>query len=163
MSPDLVVPVGDLIGNLGKERAFSGSHTVRLRLGGTVLEGPMTVSGVVRGLNDGVTADFEAAGEAFIECVRCLTRWSETVVARGSQVYQQRPDEDGYGVVDDEIDLAGPAMDELSLALPAAPLCMSDCRGLCPTCGTDLNTEPCDGHEDDSDSPFAVLRDLFDS
>jgi hypothetical protein len=26
-----------------------------------------------------------------------------------------------------------------------------------------LNSDPCGGHGDDSDSPFATLRDLFDS
>jgi uncharacterized metal-binding protein YceD (DUF177 family) len=26
-----------------------------------------------------------------------------------------------------------------------------------------LNRDPCDGHGEESDSPFAVLKDLFDS
>jgi uncharacterized protein len=29
------------------------------------------------------------------------------------------------------------------LAVPAKPLCRSDCAGICPTCGHDLNQEPC--------------------
>ncbi len=36
------------------------------------------------------------------------------------------------------------AFRELILAeLPPLPLCRSDCRGLCPRCGANLNTEPC--------------------
>jgi len=27
--------------------------------------------------------------------------------------------------------------------VPDAPLCRSDCRGLCPRCGADLNAGPC--------------------
>ena len=70
--------------------------------------------------------------------------------------------ESSAAIVDGTVDMAGPATDELALAIPLAPLCRSDCRGLCPICGTDLNTDPCDGHADDSDSPFASLKDLFD-
>ena len=73
------------------------------------------------------------------------------------------PDEDGFGISEGEIDLSLPARAEMALALPAAPVCRNDCLGLCPTCGTDLNSDPCDGHGDDTDSPFAVLKDLFDS
>jgi uncharacterized protein len=29
------------------------------------------------------------------------------------------------------------------LAVPAKPLCRLDCAGICPTCGRDLNQEPC--------------------
>jgi uncharacterized protein len=72
------------------------------------------------------------------------------------------PDEDGYLIVTGETDLNGPAKDELALGLPMAPLCRPDCRGLCPICGNDLNEDPCEGHGDDSESPFAALKDLFD-
>ncbi|MFZ0013870.1 MAG: YceD family protein, partial [Acidimicrobiia bacterium] len=71
--------------------------------------------------------------------------------------------EDGYAIEDATVDLSGPTTDELALAMPAAPLCRLDCKGLCPICGTDLNSEPCDGHGEDSDTPFAALKDLFDS
>ena len=30
------------------------------------------------------------------------------------------------------------------LELPLAPLCSEDCQGLCPVCGANRNTEPCD-------------------
>ena len=56
-----------------------------------------------------------------------------------------------------------PGMDELALALPVAPVHDENCKGLCPVCGNDLNSDPCDGHEDGLDSPFAVLKDLLDS
>jgi uncharacterized protein len=42
-------------------------------------------------------------------------------------------------------------------------LCEEDCKGLCPTCGADLNEGPCacDSSDDiDPDNPFAVLRNL---
>ncbi len=163
MTSDLMVPIDDLIGSPDKKRPFSGSREVSLRLGETVVTGPMAVSGQVVGLIDAVKAEFDAEATAHFTCTRCLKEWDEVVGVSAEQFYTRIPDEDGYAIADNMVDVSGPAQDELALALPATPLCRVDCLGLCPTCGTDLNNEPCGGHGDDSDSPFAVLKDLFDS
>lgn len=57
-----------------------------------------------------------------------------------------------------EIDLTRYLQEIVALGLPVQPLCREECRGLCPQCGADRNTETCDCHEASSDSPFAVLR-----
>lgn len=160
---NLRVPVGDLLGSPGKERPFAGSATVNLRLGDIVVDGPMDVEGNAEGQLDSVHAAFTASADAKFVCTRCLTVWEDRVVATADQYFRTSPDEDGYAIVEGSIDLTGPAQDEVALALPVAPLCRKDCKGLCPTCGTDLNSAPCEGHGDDSDSPFASLKDLFDS
>jgi uncharacterized protein len=123
----------------------------------------MEVSGRAIGVIDAVEADFSVMATAHLTCTRCLTEWDEQVEAHGKQFFRRVPEGEAYPIFGDEIDLYEPARDELALALPTSPLCREDCRGLCPTCGTDLNSDPCGGHGDDSDSPFATLRDLFDS
>jgi uncharacterized protein len=123
----------------------------------------MEVEGVVRGTVDGVIATFQAKAPAHLVCVRCLTEWDGQIETEGTQHFSGTPDDDGYAIVDREVDLTGPATDELALSMPPAPVCREGCKGLCPICGTDLNEDPCDGHGEESDSPFAVLRDLFDS
>ena len=163
MMGDLVIKVENLVGHLEREREFSGTREVELRLGDVSISGPMTVSGAARGTVDGVNVTFVAAATVNLSCVRCLTTWTEPVEVSGSQYFAGRPDGDGSGIVGGEIDVGDPVRDELALALPAAPLCRDDCKGLCPICGTDLNEGACDGHGDDSDSPFSVLKDLFDS
>ena len=160
---DLVVPVDDLFGHPGKLRSFAGDRRVELRLGETRVKGPMVVEGEIEGLLDAVKARFTARAEASFVCIRCTKEWLGPVEARAEQYFGFIPDEDGYCIEDDSVDVGPPAQDELALALPAAPLCSSECKGLCPTCGTDLNVEPCDGHGDEPDSPFSVLKDLFDS
>lgn len=52
-------------------------------------------------------------------------------------------DDEAYAIVDDELDLRPMVRDLLVLELPLAPLCRDDCRGLCPTCGADLNEGDC--------------------
>jgi uncharacterized protein len=160
---DPIVDVGDLVGHPGATKEVSGEHRVSLRLGDVTVKGPMTVEGEVQGTVDGVIAEFEARAAAHFVCVRCLTEWSGEIATKGLQHFTRVPDEDGYAIEDRQIDLSGPATDELALSMPATPLCRPDCRGLCPICGTDLNVDPCDGHGEESDSPFAVLKDLFDS
>jgi uncharacterized protein len=162
MSP-LLVPVGDLIGSPGKDRPFSATVPVELSFEDVRVDGPMEVSGRVIGLIDAVEAEFTVSATAHLTCTRCLTEWDSLVEVEAQQFFRRPPGEEGYAITGDEIDLFEPARDELSLALPSTPVCREDCRGLCPICGTDLNSDPCGGHGDESDSPFATLRDLFDS
>lgn len=163
MSADLIVDVEGLIGRPETVRPFSGRRRVSLKLGDVTVDGSMEVEGSVRGTVDGVIAEFTARAPAHFVCVRCLTEWDGEVETTGSQHFSHVPDEDGYRIEDRHVDVGGPATDELSLALPAVPLCREDCKGLCPICGTDLNMDPCDGHGGDSDSPFAALKDLFET
>lgn len=44
---------------------------------------------------------------------------------------------------DDEIDLAELMREQFYLALPMKPLCVPECKGLCPQCGTNLNAGTC--------------------
>ncbi|HLG66399.1 MAG TPA: DUF177 domain-containing protein [Acidimicrobiales bacterium] len=53
-------------------------------------------------------------------------------------------DDEAYPIVDDELDLRPMVRDAVALELPMAPLCQEGCRGLCPSCGADLNVETCD-------------------
>jgi uncharacterized protein len=163
MRDDLVIDVDDLVGHLEAVGQFAGERPVSLRLGDATVNGPMLVSGSVTGTIDGVLVRFTATAPAHLVCVRCLAEWADDIEVAATRHFSTVPDEDGYHIRDRKIDLTGPAVDELALGLPPAPLCRKDCRGLCPICGSDLNTEPCDGHGDESDSPFAALKDLFDS
>jgi len=57
-----------------------------------------------------------------------------------------------------ELDLATPVREAISLAEPIAALCRPDCRGLCPTCGLDLNDNPGHDHgEEPIDPRLAAL------
>ena len=61
---------------------------------------------------------------------------------------------------DDQIDLNELLREQFYLALPMKPLCREDCRGLCPQCGTNLNTGTCDCAPVWEDPRLAPLRDL---
>jgi uncharacterized protein len=48
--------------------------------------------------------------------------------------------------------------EQIFLSLPHKVLCSAECRGLCPRCGANLNTEPCRCAGGDERSPFAKLN-----
>jgi len=137
---------------------------VDLRAGESRVRGRVDAEATIEGIADGVRAMFRAKTRAHLVCTRCLTEWDADLDVSEQQVYEPVPDEDGYRLAgDDTIDLAGPVRDEIALAIPVRPLCQPDCQGLCPTCGTDLNRDPCGGHDEPVSSPFAALQGLFDS
>jgi uncharacterized protein len=49
----------------------------------------------------------------------------------------------------------------LQLFMPFAPLCSNDCKGLCQTCGQNLNEHKCSCSNEKIDVRFAALKDLF--
>jgi uncharacterized protein len=61
----------------------------------------------------------------------------------------------------DAIDLNGLLREQFYLALPMKPLCQDDCRGLCPQCGTNLNTGNCDCAPVWEDPRLAPLKNLL--
>jgi uncharacterized protein len=63
-------------------------------------------------------------------------------------------------LVDDNLDLAAWARDAVVLALPEKILCRTDCAGLCPVCGKNLNDEPHAHDEAPADSRWAALESL---
>jgi uncharacterized protein len=52
--------------------------------------------------------------------------------------------EDGGGLHGNWLDLLPMVRDAIHLAVPIAPRCRPDCRGLCQECGADLNNGPCE-------------------
>jgi uncharacterized protein len=59
----------------------------------------------------------------------------------GAQLVDE--DLDTFPFDGERIDLEPFLREELVLAVPFAPLCKEDCKGLCPQCGVDRNVETC--------------------
>ncbi|MDP6456192.1 MAG: DUF177 domain-containing protein [Candidatus Marinimicrobia bacterium] len=53
----------------------------------------------------------------------------------------------------------GPAIqDALVLERPMKKICKEDCKGLCPSCGINLNSSKCDCQETEIDERWSVLK-----
>lgn len=120
--------------------------------------------------NVSIRGTIEADGE--LECCRCLEPFDFPVTIHFK--YLLTPPEDikeddlqltsedlEYGTYSgDVIDLDQIVVEQMVLQVPMKPLCDESCRGLCPVCGKNLNRETCNHHEQQTHSPFAVLKNL---
>lgn len=59
------------------------------------------------------------------------------------------------------VDVTEQVRQALILAIGMKPLCQSDCRGLCPTCGVNWNESTCTCTHQVTDSRWDGLRDLL--
>ena len=71
--------------------------------------------------------------------------------------------EDEYIVCEgDGLDLEELVIADVILSMPAKLLCREDCKGLCPTCGINLNKESCGCDKKKVDPRLEALRALLD-
>jgi len=111
-----------------------------------------------------------------VACSRCLEAMTVPVNASFDLRYQphstnvgdeeQEIEEDDLTTAfyqNDEIDLEQLMREQFYLALPMKPLCSESCKGLCPVCGTNLNTGTCDCKRDWDDPRLAALKELRDA
>jgi len=90
-------------------------------------------------------------GEAAAECRRCLTDVTVSI-AEDIQLLFVEADTEGADdpdvyVIDSrahELDMRPALREQWLLLVPAFAQCRDDCKGLCPTCGADLNAGACD-------------------
>ena len=84
---------------------------------------------------------------------------SEAVEPAGEHEVGEGDLDDAY-YRDDQIDLDELVQEQLYLVLPMKPLCRDDCRGLCPECGTNLNTGTCNCRHEWTDPRLEALKGL---
>jgi uncharacterized protein len=110
-----------------------------------------------------LTGQFEAT--LLAECARCLSEFNHTVHWEMTELYafnKKSVTDSGLVLPDDaQIDLAPLIRDYALTEIPISPICKDDCKGLCSTCGQDLNKKDCGHRTDSNDSPFSVLKDLL--
>src|SRR4029078_12186806 len=106
-----------------------------------------------------------------LPCVRCLESFTWPIDSPFDLRYQPRTENAGVGqreIEEDDlftafyegqtIDLKQLMREQFYLALPMKPLCREDCRGLCPICGHDVNSNPCGCRSEWEDPRLAALK-----
>ena len=113
--------------------------------------------------------------ELELTCDRCLVPFSTTLRVSFQEEFRPTLDinngaslpidltEEKENLIDAShiIDLREVLRQDILLAVPMHPLCRSDCMGLCPQCGQNLNEGPCNCPQPLGDPRLAVLGDLL--
>jgi len=113
-----------------------------------------------------------------MECSRCLKTFAASITARIEELLpiatllEGEPiEEEDMGLQGEEeiqsiftnnmLDLTELIRQSLIIDTPIRPLCEEACKGLCPTCGRNLNEGQCDCKPDVESSPFGKLAEIL--
>ena len=126
------------------------------------VRGDIEVKGTVRDISGYCELDCTVSLPYSTHCSRCGKETEgvcECVFQRIVSSDGSRLEDDEYIVyADRQLELDGPVYEELSISFPSKPLCKTDCKGLCPVCGQDLNEGDCGwGHKNENDNDKATL------
>lgn len=127
------------------------------------LQGPTDLAVDIEATPAGFEVTGLATADLTLVCHRCVAPIEEKLEVEVDDLVTEDPDDGQPTVESDRIDLVPIALDAVGLAVPLRPVCRDDCKGLCPVCGSDLNSDPCGGHDEAPENPFTVLEHLFGS
>jgi len=147
--------------NVADLKAIGSSLEVQVRITGDAFpEIPLLapIAGKImvtfRGDKYVVSGELETTVE--LECRRCLGKFPYIVKVNFQELYQRGNPVLTQGFVElqeeelntfffqgDYLDLTDSIRENILVSLPWNPLCHDNCRGLCPTCGINLNFVDC--------------------
>jgi uncharacterized protein len=141
---------------------------------GPRLSGEATVEGRASRKGEEIRLEGKVRASVEIACDRCLrpvtnpleVEFMESFIPRAAD--ERAKEETELKQADlhlsvyegDSIDVDDLVREQVLLALPARFVCREDCKGLCPTCGADLNEETCACPQGETDPRWAALEEL---
>jgi uncharacterized protein len=163
----LVIDVSELVADPGATLAVHRDVPVpglRGVLGGIDENEPLRIDLAADSVTDGIAVTGTVSGIMHLCCSRCLVDYHRSFEQRVDDMYYygSAEERDGYEVEANHIDLEPMLRDVIVLAIPTRPLHDEMCRGLCSTCGADLNTTECGHTTQTEDLRWAPLRSALD-
>ena len=139
--------------SIGTTRTYEIDERVNIGEDNPIVRGEVTLLRTNRGIL--VTGKLET--ELAVTCSRCLEQFHEPAtlqieeeffptidILTGAAVTVPEDDPDAFTIDQNNIlDLTEAIRQYALMAVPMKPLCRPDCKGLCPTCGKNLNVEGC--------------------
>ncbi len=107
------------------------------------------------------------------QCSRCLVSYDYHFESDFNEIFVSKEvemnwdndgeydDENVHQLLGDEIDLSKMIEEVLILNVPYIPVCNEECKGLCPSCGNNLNLESCQCTTEKIDPRLADLAKWF--
>lgn len=144
--------------------------------GELAFSGPLAFSLHLERLGNVIAIEGALRGEATMNCGRCLNDYPQAlesnftlkaVPATDAPPRHEKETEllsediDAVTYAGNTLDLREILQEQVILALPLAPVCRANCRGLCSNCGHDLNHSLCGCDTKPGHPAFAGLKDLL--
>ncbi len=167
---DLKYEISDILEQAGDEKEFFGSIDIdSIMMGEREVEfkNPVIIKGVLKNVGHGILAEGKYQTMIINECSRCLDQFDQELIGDLEELFvsdkekYDKEDREVFPITNRTIDLE-PAVYQLVVTeIPFKPLCKSDCSGICPTCGKNLNKETHDCKEESIDIRMSKLKDIF--
>ncbi len=132
----------------GGSQSFAFEEASIGDLPGVALLEPVTGQFVLS--NMGIGYQFSGSFSTTVSqpCVRCLDPVVEDVEFDVNEMYllngaEDRDQEGVFALESDLLDVSDVVRQNLLMEVTEFPLCKEDCKGLCPECGTNLNSTVC--------------------
>lgn len=126
-------------------------------------------------IGDMVEIDGDIETSVRLPCSRCLQLFETPLNSSFALTYMQQTADVMEDVESQEVELSAEDMaivyfqgekinlkdaiqEQVVMEFPIRPLCKLDCKGLCPSCGADMNEDPCDCRQRPSTEKFAALK-----
>ncbi|HEX8903626.1 MAG TPA: DUF177 domain-containing protein [Longimicrobiaceae bacterium] len=136
---------------------------------GVELTEPLEVDLTARSVGDGVLVRGTLRTTVRQVCRRCLVPVEQEVDEHVDLLFVS-PAEDAEDLDDgevyllptrgDDLNLTDAVREQVLLQAPEFTLCREECRGLCPTCGKDLNEGACECVPEQAPSPWDALKNV---
>lgn len=174
MSPSLIIDVGPVLSEAGATTEVDADVPLESMLVGdahVAFVAQPHLRAVIANAGDILVVSGTVRGRAILECSRCLEPFEleisgtvDAVLSVDGPPEDIADDQEWYPIEGETADLLPAAESALRVEVPFAPVHDESCKGICPTCGCDLNTDTCtctyEAHET-PDGPFASLKDLL--
>ena len=134
------------------------------------LLGPIVYDGMIYKVNDYYSLDLKINYGIKTECNRCLKTVEEDVktqlfgklVDHNVELQSEEEDlEEPIYLEKNTLDLRKYILEQVVSSSPLKIICSEDCKGLCQTCGVDLNNESCNCDDNIIDPRLEKLKELF--
>ena len=131
----------------------------------------IAIESIVDKGDENIVVTNNVGADTIAECESCLAEYSGRFEEQYILIYtsnRDTVDNDDEEVLrylsktTRDLDLAEGLFEALQLALPMRLLCRENCKGLCSTCGTNLNEKQCDCKPDHIDPRWEGLKKLLD-
>ena len=135
---------------------------------GFLVKNPVRFRGVAANIGGTIELKGEASAEISMPCDRCAEMFEKVISFSIDERFKK---EDSFSEAEEnpdivafkgtEIDLSDIVYSNLYLNIPPKNLCKDDCKGLCSSCGTNLNYGDCTCDTDITDMRFDILDNLL--
>ncbi len=164
----MILDLSPVINNEGKKLEIDTVLEFGQTDCGILFKTPVSLKGVL--LNIGGSLELSLTAEAVLECFcdRCLEAFEKPLECSFEEILKKEDisceDEnpDAIYFQGNSIELDEIVLNNVILSLPIKNLCSEDCKGLCPSCGQNLNMGKCSCDTRVADPRFDALDKFFE-